>query len=156
MIAKLSGLCYNANRLEDKGVKQMKKVLKNSLILAILAMILFALTGCGGDKLVGKKEGSDGLEQSMELHFKDDKIDKMVMSMEAPSKKEAKEAVKQAKESNALKDAKVKASGKKVVITMTVKQFVDYMGGFISEDDMKALSKDEWKEFLESQGYEVK
>ena len=133
----------------------MKKVLKSSLLLAVLAMLLLALTGCGGNKIVATKSEENEMfgkyEEKIEITFKKDKIDKVVMTMEFENEDKAKALASlynMSKESN--DDLKVEQKGKKLIMTMNAKAFADQEG--VNED----VSKDSIKKSLEEAGYKVK
>ena len=50
----------------------MKKVLKVASILAVVFAMLFALTGCGGNKLVATKDHDDNEKETVEISFNKD------------------------------------------------------------------------------------
>ncbi len=129
----------------------MKKLLKITSLLAVVAMLLLALTGCGGNKLVGTME-EDGNKSKIEMSFdKNDKLTKMVMTYEFKDKDAAKEMYDSSKEEAKDSGIKVKKSGKKVTITMKAKDFADKFGA-----DADQLDKDTMKEFAKFMGYELK
>ena len=58
----------------------MKKLLKVSAIVAVLVAMLFALTGCGGNKLVATKDHDDNEKETIEISFnKDNEAEKIKM-----------------------------------------------------------------------------
>ena len=68
----------------------MKKTIKSSALLLVIAMILFTLTGCMGNKLVATKSNEDSMfgkyEEKVEISFKDDKADKITITTEYEEK----------------------------------------------------------------------
>jgi len=129
----------------------MKNILKVTSLLAVLVMLLVALTGCGGNKLVGTME-EDGNKSKIELSFdKDNKLKKMVMTYEFKNKDDAKEMYESSKKEAEGSKIKVKKSGKKVTITMTAEAFADKFG--VEKDK---LDKDTMKDFVKYMGYELK
>ena len=51
----------------------MKKTFKSSLLLIVMAVLLFALTGCAGSKLVATKSHEEAgmkYEEKIEIKFK--------------------------------------------------------------------------------------
>ncbi len=129
----------------------MKKIAKSSVFAMIMLVILMSLTGCGGDKLVGKME-QDGVKSTIEISFKDDKAEKMKLTFECKTKDEAKEGAEFFKEQ--YKDAEVKQSGKKITINMEAVDFINSNSMFkVKKDD---LTKEKMTELLEKMNYEVK
>ena len=129
----------------------MKNILKITGLLAVLVMLLVALTGCGGNKIVGTME-EDGNKSKIEMSFdKNDKLTKMVMTYEFKNKDDAKEMYESSKEEAKDSGIKVKKSGKKVTITMKAKDFSEKFGA-----DADQLDKDTMKQFAKFMGYEIK
>ena len=129
----------------------MKNILKVTSLLAVLVMLLVALTGCGGNKIVGTME-EDGNKSKIEMSFdKNDKLTKMVMTYEFKNKDDAKEMYESSKEEAKDSGIKVKKSGKKVTITMKAKDFSEKFGA-----DADQLDKDTMKQFAKFMGYEIK
>lgn len=129
----------------------MKKTIKNSVVALIMVILLLSLAGCGGDKITATMSDDD-FEMKMEISFKDDLADKVKMTIEAPSKEEAKESVDEFKEEFGEK-AKVKTSGKKVIIETDLKDMFNEMGiSSVNDDD---LTKENVIEALEMVGFEV-
>ena len=129
----------------------MKNILKVTSLLAVLVMLLVALTGCGGNKIVGTME-EDGNKSKIEMSFdKNDKLTKMVMTYEFKNKDDAKELYDSSKEEAKDTGIKVKKSGKKVTITMKAKDFSDKLG--VEADQ---LDKETMKSFAKFMGYELK
>ncbi len=131
----------------------MKKTAKSSLFAMFMFIILLSLTGCGGDKLVGKMD-KDGIKSSIEITFKDNKADKMKLTVEADSNDEAKDAVKSFKKM--YEKADVKQSGKKVIITMDTVEFINTIGEASTKINNEDLTKEKMTEILKKAGYEIK
>lgn len=131
----------------------MKKTLKSALLIMFLATILFALTGCGGSKLVATKENDDSFlgkyEEKLEIKFKNKKADEMKQTLTFDNEDDAKK-VYDAYNSGMIDGAEVEQKGKKVIITMDVEKFIG------EGDDDESLSKDSIKKELEEDGYKVK
>lgn len=129
----------------------MKKTAKSILLVAIMAILLLALTGCGGDKLVATKS-SDEYDEKIEISFKDDKIEEIVWTMEFSEEEDAESFVEIFEElGDESEGMDVKQKGKKVVLTVDAETFAELEGY-----DNESVSKDEIKESLEEDGYEVK
>ncbi len=135
------------------GERRMKKTAKSSLFAMFMFIILLSLTGCGGDKLVGKMD-KDGIKSSIEITFKDNKADKMKLTVEADSNDEAKDAVKSFKKM--YEKADVKQSGKKVIITMDTVEFINTIGEASTKINNEDLTKEKMTEILKKAGYEIK
>ena len=128
----------------------MKKALKVSIIAALMLIMVVALTGCGGDKLVATKTSTeDGVEmkEKYEMTFKDDKLDSIKMTYEFSDESSA--AMMGAFMKLAFPDAKIE--GKKVTMTLNAEQYAE-MGEVSSE----AMTKEAIKKQLEEEGYTVK
>ena len=129
----------------------MKKTAKSILLVAIMAILLLALTGCGGDKLVATKS-SDEYDEKLEISFKDDKIEEIVWTMEFSEEEDAESFVKIFNElGDEMEGMEVEQKGKKVVLTVDAETFAELEGY-----DNESISKDEIKKSLEEDGYEVK
>lgn len=136
----------------------MKKLVKGSLLLMVVAMMLMALTGCGKNKLVATKSNSadnsllGAYDEKIEVTFKNDKADKIVWTMEFKDENKAKSAAGLYQmASSEIDGLEVKQDGKKVVLNMSVKAFADTAD--MKDED---LSRDAFKKALEEQGYTVK
>ena len=139
----------------------MKKTLKVLLLVAFMAVVLFALTGCG-DKLVATKETEDAtmgnIEEKIEFTFKKDKLNTVKMTYKFEDKETAEEAEKDfndlmdlvAEYGDEELDVEVKRNGKKLTIKLDASTFASMEG-----EDVE-ISKDELKEELEDEGYKVK
>ena len=131
----------------------MKKTAKSILLVTILAIVLLALTGCGGDKLVATKSSDLG-EEKVEISLKDDKIKEIEWTITCEDKDDAKEGAEVFEElAKDTEGMKVKQSGKKVVLTMDAKAFSTFAGADISDE---SISKDDLKKMFEEMDYEVK
>lgn len=131
----------------------MKKTTKCLLLVTIMAAILLALTGCGGNKIVATKS-SDGYEEKIEISFKKDKIDEVVMTMEFEEESEAEAFVELYNQfGDEVEGMEVEQKKKKVVITVDAETFAE-MEGIDSDDE--SMSKEEIKKSLEEDGYKVK
>ena len=136
----------------------MKKTLKISALLMVVAIMLLALTGCGKNKIVATKSTSGensmfgAYDEKIEVTFKKDKVDKIVWTMEFKDEETA-ESMSGLYQmaSSELKDLEIKQDGKKVVLTMGAESFA-------SQSDLKDedLSRDKIIKELEEQGYTVK
>ena len=135
----------------------MSKTLKILAVVAFLLVALFVLTGCG-DKLVATKvteESGMKVQEKIEVSFKNDKVDKVKMTMTFDNKETA-EAMKSLFTlglSMSEEDIKmdVKQSGKSLIVTFDAKAYAEYAG----ESDVN-MTKAEMKKALEEEGYKVK
>ena len=130
----------------------MKKIAKNSVVAMILFILLFSLTACGGEKLVATIE-EDGMKQTIEFKFKNEIADEVKITFEAESEKDAKEG-KEFFEKQ-LDGAKVKQSGKKVIITTTMEKYSKFLD-IDYEKNKDNLKKDKLTESLKKAGYTIK
>lgn len=145
----------------------MKKTLKILLFVALLATMLFALTGCG-NKLVATKttetQDMNGetlkYDEQIEVSFKKDKVNKVKMTYTFDSKDQAKKYVDMYNAMIQLAKSfggdevslpEAKQSGKKVVMNFDAKAYAEF-----ADEDETDISKDELKETLEEEGYKVK
>ena len=126
----------------------MKNLLKITGIIAVIAMILLALTGCGGNKLVGKLKEDDYKGKVVATFDKDDKLKKMVITMTYKDTDDAKDSYEDAKET--FESGKVKRSGKKVTVTLKAKDFAE-----MSHQDEEDIDKDIIEKFLKTMGFEL-
>lgn len=128
----------------------MKKLLKITSLLAVLAIVLCILSGCGGNKIVGTME-EDGTKSKIVATFdKDDNLKALEVTYEYKNADDAKDAYKEMKDEDA-EGYKIKRSGKKVTVKMDAKSFAKQTGA--NED---RLTKDNMKELIKFMGYEVK
>ena len=136
----------------------MKKTAKSLLLALVMGLLLIALTGCGGNKLVATKSSDDECmgkyEEKIEVSFKNDKADQIVWTMEFEDEDKAESVASIFKMANSSdEDSKidVEQKGKKVTLKMDAKSFA-------SQEDMddNSLSKEEMKKSFEEEGYTVK
>ena len=136
----------------------MKKMLKSSIVAMLMFVMLFALAGCGEDKLVGTLE-EGGMKMEIEITFKKDVANKVKMSFEAESEDQAKEGKEYFEEAFGGDGVSVKQSGKKIVIEMDIKTFLIDWGG-VSESEYEkekdTLTKDNLRGVLEEMGCDIK
>lgn len=140
----------------------MKKTFKIGALLIVMAILLVLLTGCGADKIVATKTTEDqgmGLgkyEETVEIEFKNDKVNEIKMICEF-EKKEAAESMAAIFNLGAsmageeLEGFSVEQTGKKVIIKMDAKMFAEQEG--MQADEM---TKEALKKSLEEDGYTVK
>ena len=128
----------------------MKKLLKITSLLAVLAIVLCILSGCGGNKIVGTME-EDGTKSKIVATFdKDDNLKTLEVTYEYKNADDAKDAYKEMKDEDA-EGYKIKRSGKKITVKMDAKSFAKQTGA-----DEDRLTKDNMKELIKFMGYEVK
>lgn len=128
----------------------MKKLLKITSLLAVLVMLLAALTGCGGNKIVGTMEEDGNKSKVVATFDKDDKLKKLEITYEYKNADDAKDAYKEMKDEDA-EGYKIKRSGKKITVKMDAKSFAKQTGA-----DEDRLTKDNMKELIKFMGYEIK
>lgn len=130
----------------------MKKTSRSILLVAIMAVILFALTGCGNKKLVATKSTDESgikYEETIEISFKDDKANEIVWTLEFEDADMAK-TFAGFLDTDEIEGLKVEQKDKKVVMTMDSEAFAEMEG------DDEDLSRDAIKKDLEDDGYTVK
>lgn len=132
----------------------MKKSIKVALVLAVLALALVLLAGCGSKKLVATKtteESGMKIEEKMEITFnKDDKVEKVVETMTFEDEDTAKMMVEMFAGSEEMEGFEVKQDGKSMIMTMDAKTFAEMEG----EED--SMTREQIKKELEEDGYTVK
>ena len=128
----------------------MKKLLKITSLIAVVAMLLLALTGCGGNKIVGTMEEDGNKSKVVATFDKNDNLKKLEITYEYKNADDAKEAYEEMKKEDA-EGYKIKKSGKKVTVKMDAKSFAKQTGA-----DEERLTKDNMKELIKFMGYEVK
>lgn len=141
----------------------MKKTLKVLVIVALLLVMVLALTGCGNKIVATKTEEVDGkeVEQKIEITLKKDKVDKVKMTMKFDDKETAEKYKKQLDGIMTMAsafggeeiDLDTKVKGKKLVINLDAKEFATLSEVDVSEEK---VDKDELKKSLEEDGYKVK
>lgn len=139
----------------------MNKTIKALLMVAVIIVALFALTGCG-DKLVATKtteeEGLTGevvkYEEKIEIKFKDDKVNSVKMTFKFEDKEQAETMKSMFDLMTAMMDEdlamEVKQSGKKLTIELDAEAYSEMSG------EETNMSKDDIKKSLEEDGYKVK
>lgn len=145
----------------------MKKTLKVSLLIACLLVVLLALTGCGGNKLVATKEVEATEEtakhtEEIEVSFKNDKIDNVKMTFIFENADTAKkyvddynamfEMLKKLDEESKINIPKLTQKGKKAIMELDAKTFAEMAG---NEEEVN-MTKEELRKSLEEDGYKVK
>ena len=140
----------------------MKKSLKILLLVAIMLVMVLALTGCG-NKLVATKEseetGLDGTtmkyEEKIEVTFKKDKINsvKMTYKFEDEKSAESMKAMFDLVKAFGGEELKidVEQKGKTLVIDLDAEAYAE-----MAEGEEADMTKAELKAELEEQGYKVK
>ena len=127
----------------------MKKTVKSSLLLIVMAVILFALTGCANSKLVATRTSTESgikCEEKIEIKFKNKLANKITFTMEFEDESTAKLLAEFLKDQEGLKQ-----DGKKVVYEMDVEKYAKQEG--VEKDK---LTRDYLKTELEKEGYKVK
>lgn len=127
----------------------MKKTIKSSLLLIVMAVILFALTGCANSKLVATKSNNEAgmkYEEKIEVTFKNKLAKKFKMTMEFEDESTAKLLGEYLKNEEGFKQ-----DGKKIIYEMDVEEYA-------KQNDVKKeeLTRDYLKKELEKEGYKVK
>lgn len=139
----------------------MKRIVKSGILLAVMAMLLVVLTGCGGNKLIATRETQDetigAYKETVTIEFKNDKATSIEMAMEFDKEETAKSIYNiynlgmSMSEDESTQGFDVKQDGKKLVITMDPKSYAE--SEEISDNE---LTKDALKAQLEEEGYTVK
>lgn len=135
----------------------MKKTLKIALLVAFMAVILFALTGCGNKLVVTKEEESMGMKmkEETEISFKNDKINKAKTTYTFDDKDTASGMKAFMTLGTSMSDdyegIEIKQSGKKIIIEYSSAEAFANMND-VDED----ITKDELKEHYEENEYKVK
>ena len=109
----------------------MKKTIKSSLLLIVMAVILFALTGCANSKLVATKSNNEAgmkYEEKIEVTFKNKLAKKFKMTMEFEDESTAK----------------------------LLGEYLKNEEGFKQDGKKEELTRDYLKKELEKEGYKVK
>lgn len=136
----------------------MKKTVKSPLLLVFMAVMLFALTGCGNNKLIATKSTSaedsmsGACEEKIEVTFKKDKAEKIVWTMEFEDESNASTMAGLYKlASSEIGDIEIEQDGKKVILTMDSNVFAK--SSDLKEDD---LTRESITKTLEDEGYTIK
>lgn len=137
----------------------MKKILKSSLLLTLMAVLLLSLVACGGNKLTATKEtDEDGVKYKEELviSFKNDKADSVKFTFTFENEDDAKsmysmfELLNEYSTDEEKFAENLKQDGKKLTGEINPKLLSN------DEDDESSLSKENLKKSLEESGYTVK
>ena len=127
----------------------MKKSILSSILLIVMAVMLFALTGCANSKLVATKTNDDAgmkYEEKIEIKFKKKIASEVKMTMTFDDEETAKTLAKYLGDEEG-----VKQEGKKIIWTMNVEDYAKQEG--VEKDK---LTRDYLKTELEKDGYKVK
>lgn len=146
----------------------MKKTIKGLLVLILMSVVLLGMTGCESetskkkkdedksDKLVASRYEEDSYfgnyEETVEVSFKNDKADKIVMTMEFEDEESASTIAgyyEMAKSS--MEGIDVESEGKKIILSMDAKTYAEE-----SDIDEDELSRENFKAELEEAGYTIK
>lgn len=127
----------------------MKKILKGVILVALMLVMVVALTGCGNKLVATKTSTENGVEmkEKHELKFKGDKLDSIKMTYEFSD--EASAAMMGGFMKLAFPDTEI--DGKKVTMNLNAEDYASQLEN--SEEDM---SKAAVKASLEADGYAVK
>ena len=127
----------------------MKKLLKGAILVALMLVMVVALTGCGNKLVATKTSTENGVEmkEKHELKFKSDKLDSIKMTYEFSD--EASAAMMGGFMKLAFPDTEI--DGKKVTMNLSAEDYATELVG--SDEDM---SKEAIKASLEEEGYTVK
>ena len=145
----------------------MKKTLKALVVIALMLVMLVALTGCGKKIVATREAEQEGIkyEENVEINLKKNKIDKVKMTMTFDSKETAEKMKTQLDDAMKMVSVfggeeelnlNIKQNGKSVTMELDAKTFstmggVDVTDKELSKDDIEALKKS-----LENEGYKVK
>lgn len=141
----------------------MNKTLKVILVILLMLVALFILTGCG-NKLVATKtseeEGLDGekmkIEEKIEVSFKGNKVNtvKKTYTFEKEEDVESMKAMYELMKAFGGEDLKidVEQTGKKLVIDLDSKAYAE----IVANSNEAEMTKKEIKRSLEEDGYKVK
>lgn len=127
----------------------MKKSILSSILLIVMAVMLFALTGCANSKLVATKTNDEAgmkYEEKIEIKFKKKIASEVKMTMTFDDEETAKTLAKYLGDEDG-----VKQEGKKIIWTMNVEDYAKQEG--VEKDK---LTRDYLKTELEKDGYKVK
>lgn len=144
----------------------MKKTLKALVVIAVMLVMLVALTGCGNKIVATRESEQSGIkyEEKVEISLKKKKIDKVKMTMKFEDKDTAEKMKQQLDGLMSMASAlgggdmglNIEQKGKEVMMELDAATFssmadVDVTETELSKDDIKAL-----KESLKEEGYKVK
>lgn len=144
----------------------MKKTAKSILIVMFIATMVFALTGCGSkkdkkeenkDTLVATKTESDTYfgeyKQIVEVTFKEDKADTVVMTMEFDKEDTAKgiASIFALAQNEDMQGIETRQEGTKFIMTMNAATYAQQ-----ENIDADKLTRDALKQSFTENGFEVK
>ena len=127
----------------------MKKILKGTILVALMLVMVVALTGCGNKLVATKTSTENGVEmqEKHELKFKGNKLDTIKMTYEFSDEESA--AMMGGFMKLAFPDTEI--DGKKVTMNLSAEDYAEELVG--SEEEM---TKEAIKASLEEEGYTVK
>lgn len=132
----------------------MKNIRKSIILVAMLAAILLALTGCGSKKLVATKSTDQygvKYEETMEVSFKNNEANEIVWTFEFDDETFAEQYAKVYDSFTSDDGFKIERDGKKVTLTLDSEAFAKLQNGSKSDNSREAVKKS-----LEDEGYTVK
>ena len=129
----------------------MKKLLKITSLLAVVAMLLLALTGCGGKKVVGTMEDDDGKGKAVATFDSKDRLKELKLTYEYKDKEDAEDSYEAIKDMFEDIGGKVKKSGKKITVTIKGKDLAEQ-----KDVDLDELDREYMEDAIESMGFEIK
>lgn len=134
----------------------MKKLIKQISLIAIMLILVFALTGCGNKMIATKTIDEDGVKAKLkyEIQFENDKVSNIKMITEYESKEDADEAFESLEFINTLAENEedklnIEQDGNKVIMVLTGEQY----GELSTEEEM---TKKAIKANLEEEGFKVR
>ena len=128
----------------------MKKLLKITSLLAVVAMLLLALTGCGGKKIVGTMDDDKGKATAVATFDSKDRLKEFKITYNYKDKDEAEDDYESIKDM--FEDVgKVKKSGKKITITIKGKDLAEQ-----SNKELDEIDREYMEDAIESMGFEIK
>ena len=127
----------------------MKKILKGTILVALMLVMVITLSGCGNKLVATKTSTENGVEmqEKHELKFKGNKLDTIKMTYEFSDEESA--AMMGGLMKLAIPDTEV--DGKKVTMNLSAEDYAEELVG--SEEEM---TKEAIKASLEEEGYTVK
>lgn len=146
----------------------MKKTAKSILLVMLMAVLVFALTGCGSNNdskeeekkantLVATKAESDDYfgdyTEIIEITFKDDKAETITMTMDFDSEETAEglAAIFSLASSEDMEGIETKQEGTKFMMIMNAAAYAEQEG-----IDETQLSREYLEQSLKDEGYEIK
>ena len=144
----------------------MRKTIKSVLAIALMAVMVFSLAGCGkkedkkeadNNKLVAVKEvtadesAMGETKEIIEVTFKDDKADTVVMKMEFADESTPSTYAGLYAASGESNGMTVTAEGNCLVMTMNATSYLEENGAAAGQE----LTRDALKQELENEGYTI-